>query len=231
MDYKHLKNQSGIYIITNIINNKVYIGQSRMADKNLNRCGLRGRGRNTYIALNNNRYHNNQLQKDYIEYTTTSFVLEALLYCQEEQLNYWEEYYISIFKATNPQFGYNILSVPGWSEHHKDEIRSWVGHKNKGKKHSEEAKIKMSIHAKANPSKNLCKKGDKLPYWWKEKISKGNKGKPKSEEHKKALSRPCLEETKQKLSALNKGKKLSPEAIEKSRLAHIGLKYKKKPKP
>lgn len=34
------------------------------------------------------------------------------------------------------------------------------------------------------------------PDWWKEKISKSNKGKPKSEEHKKALRKPknCVRE-------------------------------------
>lgn len=231
MDYKQLEPSAGIYIITNTINNKVYIGQSRMKSKNPNRCGLRGRGRAHFIALRNNRCHNNKLQEDWnIQQNQEAFTIQSLIYCIEEELDYWEEYYIKQYNATNSSFGYNILSKPGWSEHHKAEINARIGQSNKGKVMSDEAKAKCSAYAKANPSPNFIKKGDHLPEWWKEKISKGNKGKKLSEEHKKKLSRTPSEETKKKISDSLKGYKQSPESREKSRLGHVGLKYNKKSK-
>ena len=87
-----------IYIIKNTINNKVYIGQTKVS--------LKLRFQNHLSAARNG--------KDYVigkairKYGEENFYIELLEECTIEELNEREKYWISYFNATNNKFGYNI---------------------------------------------------------------------------------------------------------------------------
>lgn len=88
-----------IYMHINIFNHKIYIGQT--SRKPEIRWGKNGDG---YIGCS---YFYNAIQK----YGWNSFehiILKDGL--SQEEANYWEKYYIQIFKSNNRDFGYNIKS-------------------------------------------------------------------------------------------------------------------------
>ena len=95
----------GIYKITNTINNKIYIGQSiniqeRIAEHKrlaLNKEFLNKFQYPLYLALN--------------KYGIDNFKFEIIMECSEEQLNYWEQYWIEKLNTyiNNPNSqGYNL---------------------------------------------------------------------------------------------------------------------------
>ena len=88
----------GIYMIVNIKNNKVYIGQSRNIMKRISRhrCDLR-RG----------SHKNKTLQQDFDMYGIDNFIFEALCECPLSQLNTLEQYYMICFESYSIEFGYN----------------------------------------------------------------------------------------------------------------------------
>lgn len=87
-----------IYIIRNIINSKVYIGQTKVS--------LKLRFQNHLSVARNG--------KDYVigkairKYGEENFYIELLEECTIEELNERERYWISYFNSTNNKFGYNI---------------------------------------------------------------------------------------------------------------------------
>lgn len=70
--------ESGIYIIRNIINNKVYIGKSVL---------IKSRIYNHKSALRGSRHRNKYLQRAYDKYGMDNFIFEVLEKCPEEQLS------------------------------------------------------------------------------------------------------------------------------------------------
>lgn len=88
---------TGIYKITNQINNKVYIGQSVNIKKRFNqhKCAARD-GENSYFYQ--------ALRK----YGVENFSFEVLEECPKEKLNEREIYWIEYFHSTDRSKGYNI---------------------------------------------------------------------------------------------------------------------------
>jgi len=94
---------------------------------------------------------------------------------------------------------------------------AWPLVDNRGKTHTEEARLKMS---KANKGKTLSKETRR-------KMSEANKGKTLSEETKRKISeakkgKPLSEETRRKMSESRKGKTLSKETRRKMSVARKG---------
>ena len=84
---KDIQEQPGIYIITNLLNKKVYIGQS----KNIYRRGILHR-----FQLNNNNHCNSHLQRSFNKYGKDNFSFEVIEYCENNILTEREKYHISI---------------------------------------------------------------------------------------------------------------------------------------
>lgn len=85
---------TGIYIIKNKINNKVYIGQSVRLQQRMNE---------------HKRNSSNPHLKNAIElYGIDNFSFDILCECKEEELDNLEIQYIKKFDSTNPDKGYNI---------------------------------------------------------------------------------------------------------------------------
>lgn len=92
----NIKNISCVYIITNIYNNKVYIGQTTNLRKRISdyrNCDKRKNG--VYEII----------KREGIE----KFKFEVLKFCNEDELTNVENYYINLYDSTNPIKGYNII--------------------------------------------------------------------------------------------------------------------------
>ena len=90
----------GIYLITNTITNKVYIGQSIQIE----RRWLEHKAR----AFNSNsNCYDNPLYRSIRKYGADAFVLSVICECEPEQLNELEAHYITKFDCITPK-GYNI---------------------------------------------------------------------------------------------------------------------------
>lgn len=86
----------GIYMIRNLSNNKVYIGQSTDINRRWN---------NHKMKLKNNIHYNEHLQKSYNKYGEKFFQYSILCETSKENLNELESYYIQKYqsdKSTTP---------------------------------------------------------------------------------------------------------------------------------
>lgn len=125
---------SGIYYIKNIINNKLYIGQSVDVYARLSRhkTDLRG-GRDS-----------RHLQKSYDKYGEDNFEFVLLMECAEEDLDFWEKYYIKKWDTQNENYGYNLDGGGSKSRLMSEETKALMSKAKKGRVVSEETRRKLS---------------------------------------------------------------------------------------
>ena len=90
----------GIYKITNLKNDKVYIGQSIDVEKRFIRH------RNTAFNKNSPEYVY-PLYQAIRKYGLDSFKFEVVEICSKKELNDKEIFYIQKYNSTNRNFGYN----------------------------------------------------------------------------------------------------------------------------
>lgn len=92
-----------IYKVTNLINNKVYIGQTSLTicqrwEAHIKKAKMHT-NRYLYDAMNHYGYNN--------------FIVESLEECSNESLDEREKYWIAFYDSTNPDTGYNLTSGGG----------------------------------------------------------------------------------------------------------------------
>ena len=200
-----------IYIITNKINGKQYVGQTIKTHDLRFRQHIRKR--KSYIGNAINKYGED------------NFKVELILRCDNKMLDEYEIKFISAYNTIKPN-GYNLTeggSVNILTEEsrekirqsklgkkHTDDAKRKIGEANSGRKHTEEHKKKIGN----------AFKGTVLTEEHKEKISKANTGKKRTDEMKKRISeagkgRKHTEETKERLKQVNTGRKMPIEAVEK----------------
>lgn len=198
---------SGIYKITNIKNNKKYIGSAINIDN---------RWYHHKKSLSNGNHHSIKLQRAYNKYGSDCFCFETIEECNKEILIIREQYYINLFDSYKK--GYNSVPKAGSNSgmKHTDETKEKIRNKSIGnknmlnKKHSDNTKILISEKLKGT----ILSENTKI------KMSESRKGKIMSEETKNKLSeinsgKIFSEEHKNKLSLSHTGKKQSKETIEK----------------
>lgn len=192
-----------IYVRPNLINGKKYVGQAK--DLEVRQCDWKRLSQPYAGELINNAR---------AKYGIDAFGFEILKECEDEEMNYWETYYIKKLNTKKP-YGYNMtdggegrLGCPC-----SEQTKRKIGDANKGRKRSEEW-CKMIRETN---------KGRKRSEQTKRKISEANKNKKLSEKTKNKISetmkgikpwntgKPLSEETKNKISESHKGKKLSEE--------------------
>jgi len=161
-NYRRRKYISCVYIIINIINNKVYVGFSK---------DFFARKRSHISDLNKNKHGNDHLQNAWNKFGKENFIFEILEECKQEHLPSMEHYWCNLLNTHNRDYGYNIAQT----------------NSKKGSKVSEETRLKISKIKKGIPSPFKGKKTNlKHTDEFKKYISDINK-KPKSEEHKKKI--------------------------------------------
>lgn len=101
----------GIYKITNLKNNKAYIGQS---------TDIKSRWNNHKIELRNNTHRNSHLQNSFNKYGEDAFEFRILERTFEENLDNAEEYWINYFDSTDPEKGYNLKYGGNYSRQRED---------------------------------------------------------------------------------------------------------------
>jgi group I intron endonuclease len=90
---------SGIYTITCLINNKIYVGKSK---------NLFTREDDHFQSLKNKSHHNYHLQKAFDKYGEKCFIYEILVECDENLLYSEEHYWCNLLNVHNRNYGYNI---------------------------------------------------------------------------------------------------------------------------
>ena len=90
--------ECGIYCYENIINKKRYIGQSVNLGQRKRHFGKK------------HRYSGSLFQNAVNKYGAENFQYSVLVYCKPEELNHYEQLYITQFKTDDRRYGYNCTS-------------------------------------------------------------------------------------------------------------------------
>ena len=197
---------SGVYIITNTINDKVYIGSTNDFERRWweHRKGLcKGAHGNPHLQYSWDKYGKEAFKFGILEYLDN---LEELVLAEQ----FWMDKYREEGKELY-NFGL-AADAPMRGQTHTKEARRKLSETAMGRKFSEETKRKMSKSAMGN-QRTL---GYKHTEGAKRKISKANRGKKLSEETRCKLSEALggntnslghkhSEETRQKMSDSCKG--------------------------
>jgi group I intron endonuclease len=200
-----------LYKITNLLNNKVYIGQSYSETERWRQ--------HKYCARSKPKQYIDRTMK---KYGISNFIYEVIaIALSQEDTDFTEIELIKQFNSQDRNFGYNIS--PGgdkiWNEGLPKEKHPMFG-----RHHSEESKKKIS---EANSGKLVGPCTEER----KRKISEANKGKTFSSIHKKKLSDAKLgksrekmsEEVRQKIAKANTGKTQSEELRKKQSEQRMGF--------
>lgn len=178
-----LKIYGYIYLIKNLYNNKVYIGQTKIIKKRINH--------------HFNCIFNNKLPKSYIhnaiyKYGKHNFTWKILGTCNSKQeLNEAEITCIEFFQSNDKRYGYNLTKGGEGLNYPSKETREKISKALKNKPLTEETKRKLSEKAKNRKHSEETKN----------KISKSMSG-INNPHYGKHMS----DETKEKLRKINTGK-------------------------
>ena len=189
-----------MYLITNTVNGKVYVGQTighlydRLKQHRFH--ARRGTKHHLYSAMRENPA---VFETSVIARTDTQVSLDNL-----------EQLYVILFRSDNREFGYNLLPGGG-GRRHSEETRAQLSESHKGKSHhSPEWRAELSRRMKGNKFGYLPKPGRISP--------------PQTEEHKAKRSAAMKRayqnpELREKLSKAHMGIKHTEEAKAKMRAA------------
>lgn len=178
--------KSGIYFIKRL-GGKIYIGSSKDVNQRLSQH---------FSRLKKGNHHNAIMQNTYNKHGKDVFKTGVLEFCEVDSLIEREQFYMDSY---DKQELFNIRLI---------------AESNKGFKHSEKTKAKLSEALKGNQYALGMRHTNEA----KTKMSIDRKG------NKNSLGVKHTKETRLKLSILRKGKKQSPEHIENNAKTRIGSK-------
>ncbi len=184
-----------IYLITNIINGKVYVG--------------------LHVGNYDKYYYGSGkiIKKALKKYGKENFTREILIWCNDKiSLDYCENFWINVFDSKKHTIGYNIMSGGKSGGKHSDESKQKMRESTTGMKHTDEAKRKISESKIGIPRSEECirKRIEKI------------KGVKHSEEHNKKISESLKGNTFAKGSKSRTGQKHTEKSKEKMRASRIG---------
>lgn len=106
---KFKKQKMIVYRVLNLINNKVYIGQTQRTFNERYTGGGSGAERIYKFYLSNVDKVNQHLFASMKKYGIENFKVDIIKVCQtEEELNYWEEFFIALYNSADERYGYNV---------------------------------------------------------------------------------------------------------------------------
>ena len=180
-----------VYKVTNMLNDKVYIGQTTLELK-------RRKRQHAYRTRKDDRrtaFHNALLDEGFDNFQWDEIDIAD----SQEELDRKEKHWIAHYKADDPQFGYNTFEGSICAKHTADTKRK-ISEANKGKQRSAEARQKYSEYAQnrsaehqrkiteskiGKPTRRL---GQKHSLEAKKKMSEAKRGFQFTEEHRRKLS-------------------------------------------
>jgi len=139
-----------IYLVTNKINNKKYVGQTLRSDVN---------ERWKYHKLNDKRYIGQILYNAYKKYGISNFEYKIICICFDNDTNKYEKEYIKKFNTLYPN-GYNLLTG-GDNKTHNEYTKKIISDKLKGINHPNYGKKLEEQHV-LNIKNSLKKENNKL---------------------------------------------------------------------
>ena len=102
VNWAYFNNKSGIYKITNIVNNKMYIG-------------LTGNFVTRYSThkyeLKYSNEHNPHLRNSYAKYGEHKYIYSPIIVCEKKDLERYEIELIKLYRTQDRRYGYNV--TPG----------------------------------------------------------------------------------------------------------------------
>lgn len=124
--------QSGIYLIVNIQNHKIYIGSAKNFRKRwyVHKCLFR-----------KNKHYNKKLQSVWNKYGENIFEFKELQWVKIEELKSIEQEWIDWLK---PEYNLAPNATNSLGYKHTKEAKEKMRNNNLGNKHSKETKLKMS---------------------------------------------------------------------------------------
>ena len=127
----------GIYTITNIIDNKIYIGCSTKINERLSK-----HKRN----LRSNKHPNLHLQLAYNKYGKDNFHFDILEECSGDLIYSQENYWANLLNVHNDNFGYNIAPTNPTNKHYSvsEHTKKKIGAASKKKIFTDEYRKKLS---------------------------------------------------------------------------------------
>lgn len=159
--------KQGIYILTNRVNGKQYVGQSLDIDQRVNKH-FSGHASNC-SAIHNaiKKYGKNTFDIEIIEYPLIS----------KEALNAVEKWCITRFNTLSPA-GYNLKTGGDSGGKNSEETKRKIGDRHRGRKLSNEHRLKIS----------QTQVGKTISDQQRQKISKANRGRKRTPEQRRKIS-------------------------------------------
>lgn len=96
------RNNSGIYLIKCLVNNRVYIGAAKVLNERMNFHKY---------CLRDGHHFNKFLEADLLQYGFRNFELRLVERCDYSIIDEREKHYFSIYNSTNTDFGYNVWTA------------------------------------------------------------------------------------------------------------------------
>lgn len=161
----------GIYKITCISNNKIYIGSS---------VDIKSRWNRHKSYLRRNKHDNPHLQHSWNLYGESNFIFDIVEECDKlnnDKLLSIKQKWINNSGCLNNKIGFNIAKIAGPSmmgRKHTEEAKKKMSLSKIGKVVSEETKKKISLSKLGKPGWN---KGKIMPEQQKKKLSEAHMGK------------------------------------------------------
>lgn len=185
-----------IYLTTNLINQKIYIGK---CCKNWN---------NSLTYLGSGVYLNCAIKC----YGKENFKKELICYCKDKhELNKMEIFFIDYYDSTNPLIGYNLTNGGDGGD-----LYFWI-------KENDQKRYKEMMEKLSKRTKN---RKQSLEHIEKRIIKNTGKKRTKEQRKIMSIAQlnkpPMTEETKNKIGLKNTGKKRTEETKEKMRQKRIG---------
>lgn len=146
----HIKNQSAVYRIKNLITNKIYVGES-MYVKNRIRIHIK--------QLRDNIHHNNQLQDDFNKYGERNFNFSVVKYVPINELILQESLTYEQFKETTAMYNINKIFK---STDIIDVMKNKEFYANKIEKYCTETPFETPFIPISKVSASLCISVDKI---------------------------------------------------------------------
>ena len=124
----YLQSQPGIYKITNVVDNKIYIGCA---------SNVRTRKNGHLHDLKNNYHKNSYLQNAWNKHGEVNFKFEVVELCDIKLLHEKEHFWVSYYNSLDRNIGYNLKPTdPNGCSIHSEETKEKLRQANKGKKPS-----------------------------------------------------------------------------------------------
>lgn len=181
----------GIYKIQNIVNGKIYIGQSRNIE-------------NRFQQHYTNKSHNLHLTNAINKYTINNFVFtieKEIDILNQDEIDYWEKYYINKYQSHLDTKGYN-KTLGGKNGNYIQQSKKLISNQLKGKKSLNRSISKLGaknpMYGKKRSNEAIEKARVKMKNHYvsnetREKIRKANMNRSNGEKSKLSKKIMCIE--------------------------------------